>query len=226
MEIESPKIKELAIRKIPIFTSLTEEERTSLGQKLSLREYKKGTSIIVSDHSDREMMFVADGAVDIKRTSFDGKEVIISRLGIGDFFGEIALLTQSSRSADVTAVEDCMILVLNPESFEYLLANQPNFSKALLVELANRVVVASTKISDLALLDVYYRVLRTLSRLAKKDEKTGKLVVQSRPTHKDLAAMVGSSREMVTRALSRLEEEETIQVDGEKIYLLSAPVNL
>ena len=220
MEIDRPRIKDLAISKIPIFSSLTEQERTELSKKLALREHKKGTNIIISEQSGREMMFVADGSVDIKRSSHDGKEVIISRLGVGDFFGEIALLTGSTRSADVVAVEDCMILVLGPTEFDQLLSDHPKFSKALMIDLARRVAAASTRISDLALLDVYLRVERTLISMAETDPKSGRKVVLTRPTHKDLAAMVGSSREMVTRALSRLEEDQEIKIEGEKVWIL------
>ncbi len=221
MEIDRPKIKELAVSKIPIFASLNDQERADLTNRLMLRDHKKGTNIIISDQSGSEIMFVADGSVDIKRSSQDGKEVIISRLKIGDFFGEIALLTGSTRSADVIAVEDSMVLVLRASDFNYLLESNSNFTKALLVDLARRVATSSSRISDLALLDVYLRVFRALSSLSEKDKTTGRKVVKSRPTHKDLASMVGSSREMVTRALSRLEEDQAIQIEDEKVWILT-----
>lgn len=220
MQIERENIKELALGKISLLKALSQPERAVLLKKLTLHDYKKGANIIISDQSGREMMFVADGIVDIKRTNSDGKEVIISRLGVGDFFGEISLLTGSSRSADVVAVEDCMILVLSSRDFDQLLNDNPNFSRALLVDLARRVSAASTRISDLALLDVYLRVESTLKSLAIREPETAKLVVLTRPTHKDLAAMVGSSREMVTRAISRLEEDGAIKIEGQKIWLL------
>jgi len=141
---------------------------------------------------------------------------------VGDFFGEISLLTGSSRSADVVAVEDCMVLILSAEDFDYLSKQNSGFTRALLVDLARRVAAASTRISALALLDVYLRVLSSLTAMAKPSAKRGDLIVDPRPTHRDLAAMVGSSREMVTRALSRLEEEGHIRVDGEQVHILSA----
>lgn len=219
--VNRPNLKQLAIRKIPIFSAFSESEKEKLVDTLLLREYKKGTSILVSSEEGRDIMFIADGTVDIKRIGPNGREVIVARLSTGEFFGEIALLTGSSRTADVTAVDDSMILILRAGDFESLLTSVPGLSKALLVHLAHRVAAASTRIADLALFDVYYRVFRALSSLAKKDPKSGDLIVQERPTHKELASMVGTSREMVTRALTKLQDDEILEIDDKQVKILS-----
>jgi CRP/FNR family cyclic AMP-dependent transcriptional regulator len=219
--IDRPNIKQLAISKIPLLDALSSPDKARLLDLLLLKEFKKGSSIIVSSEEGRDIMFVADGAVDVKRIGGDGKEVILSRLGVGEFFGEIAFLTNAVRSADVVAVEDAMVLVLRAADFEQMLQSNPGFARALLVDLAHRVAAASTRISDLALLDVYCRVHRVLVQLGKagKQGASGEYVLAERPTHKDLAAMVGSSREMVTRALSKLESEGVITSDAKKIRI-------
>lgn len=217
----SQNIKQLAIRKIPLLNSLTEKHREELAHTLILRDYKKGSNILISSDEGRDIMFIADGTVDIKHAGPNGREVIVARLSTGEFFGEIALLTGSSRTADVTAVEDSMILILRAGDFEALLTSIPELSRALLVHLAHRVAAASTKISDLALFDVYYRVYRTLSALAKRDPKSGEFIVAERPTHKELASMVGTSREMVTRALTKLEDDGIISIEDKRAIILS-----
>ena len=218
--IDRPNMKMLAIRKIPLFASLTDAERERLTEFLVLREFAKGTSILIASDVGQDIMFVADGSVDVKRASSDGREVILVRLGVGEFFGEIAFLTGARRSADVVAAEDTMVLSLRAGDFEALLRTNPGFARALLVDLAHRVAAASTRIADLALLDVYCRVHRTLKGLAVRDDATKELVVLERPTHKDLAAMVGTSREMVTRALAKLEEEEVIVIAEKQVRIL------
>lgn len=214
-------LKQLAIKKIPLFSSISDAEKEKLVDTLLLREYKKGASILVSSEEGRDIMFIADGSVDIKRIGPNGREVIVARLTTGEFFGEIALLTGSSRTADVTAVEDSMILILRSGDFEALLSSIPSLSRALLVHLAHRVAAASSRIADLALFDVYFRVYRVLSGLAKKDPKSGELIVNERPTHKELASMVGTSREMVTRALTKLQDDEILDVDDKQVRILS-----
>jgi CRP-like cAMP-binding protein len=177
-----------------------------------LKDFTKGETIISSSHQGREIHFIADGSVDVKRASAGGKEVIISRLGVGNFISEIALLTALQRTADVVAVEDCIMTVLGAEAFNDLFDQSSRVVRALLVDLANRVAVASTRSSDLALLGVDARVYRALRGLAV--DRPPHLVVSERSTHRDLAAMVGTSREMVTRALSRLEDDGVIRVGG------------
>lgn len=218
MALTSPSIKARAIGKIPLFNSLSSDEHRRLSDVVVLKEFAKGETIISSSHQGNDIHFIADGSVDVKRASGEGKEVIISRLGAGNFIGEIALLTGLQRTADVVAVEDCIMIVLGAEAFNDLLDRSPRFARALLVDLANRVAVASCRITDLALLDVYARVYRALRSLAV--ERSPHVVVPERPTHRDLAAMVGTSREMVTRAISRLEEDGVIRVEGEEVIIL------
>jgi CRP/FNR family cyclic AMP-dependent transcriptional regulator len=220
-EITSPNIKLQAIKKIPLFKDLTDTNRETLISSLILREYKKGSAILQSSDSSKDIMFVADGTVDVKLVGPNGREVIVARLNTGEFFGEIALLTGSSRTADVNTVEDTMILILRASDFESLLNNIPGLSHSLLVHLANRVAAASNRIADLALYDVYYRVYRTLKSLAKKDAKSNELKILERPTHKELASMVGTSREMVTRALTKLQEDGVILLDDKQVTILS-----
>lgn len=222
MEIDKPRIKRLALSKIPLFESLTSEEREKLCETIQLRDYKKGEAILSSEQSGREILFVADGSVDVKRTSGDGREVIISRMGVGNFIGEIAFLTKSTRTADVVAVEDCMVLVLQPQDFETLLDTSGAFARALMVDLAHRVAAASGRITDLALLDVYSRLYRVLKGLAVTKGGQAPPVVLERPTHKDLASMVGTSREMITRALAKLEADEIISIRDGAVLLTGA----
>ena len=115
-----------------------------------------------------------------------------------------------------------MVLSLKANDFEDLLSRHQSFVRALLVDLANRVLAASTRISDLALLDVYCRVFRALQSLARATKAQQNPVTIERPTHKDLAAMVGTSREMVTRALTKLEAEQLISCSGKNVTLLAA----
>ncbi len=221
MEITKPGLKRLALKKVPLFGTMSEPERDALVAMVALREFEQGESIILATDVGREVMFVVDGAVDVKRSSEDGREVIISRLGIGQLFGEIAVLTAATRSADVVAAENCMVLSLKANDFEELLSRHQSFVRALLVDLANRVLAASTRISDLALLDVYCRVFRALQSLARAAKAQNSMTIE-RPTHKDLAAMVGTSREMVTRALTKLEADQLISCSGKNVTLLAA----
>ncbi len=210
---------------IPLLASLDQESRELLAADMRERSVPKGSFIIYAEDPGPSLMFLLDGAAKITLVSEDGKEVILAQMGPGDFFGEIALLAGGDRCANVVASSNCKLLVLPEEQFFEQCARNPNFSMALMRELALRLRASSAKIGDLALLDVYRRVSRTLVSLATSRGETASdaLKVEKRPTHQELASMVGTSREMVTRALKGLEEDGHIAVEGKTIIIHSVP---
>jgi CRP/FNR family cyclic AMP-dependent transcriptional regulator len=213
------------LRKIPLLTELPTEEIAELAAALKERRAPKGSFIVYAEDPGRSMMFIAEGRVKINLTSKDGKEVVLATLAEGDFFGEMAILTGSERSANVVATTECKLYVLNEEDFNRHLSRFPGLSRVMLREMALRLRAASSKIGDLALYDVYRRVARTLKSMGTPVQKDGVeiFVISERPTHQELAAMVGTSREMVTRALKGLEEDRCITISGKRIEVLKLP---
>lgn len=220
-ELNRRNLKERAVGLVPLLSVLAAQEQSRLIDAMLLSEHKAGESILQSNAPGRDILFVVDGSVDVKRSSIEGREVIVSRLGVGEILGEIAFLTHATRSADVVAAEDCMLLTLHAEDFDRLLSSYPEFNRAVLTHLANRVAAASTRVADLALLDVYCRVFKALRTLGRPLE-TGVVVLKDPPTHKELAAMVGTSREMVTRALTKLKDDGLVETDNVGYRLLGS----
>ncbi len=213
------------LRKIPLLVELSDEELTRLSNVLKERRTPKGSYIVYVEDPGPSMMFIAEGKVKINLISNDGKEVVLATLEEGDFFGEIAVLTGEDRSANVVALSDCRLFVLSSEDFNRHILENSGLTRAMVKELALRLRTASTKIGDLALYDVYRRVARTLKAMGKPTMKDGKEIhiIDERPTHQELASMVGTSREMVTRALKGLEEDRCIVVEGKHIEVLKIP---
>ena len=213
------------LKAIPIFSDLEDAELLELSEKLIERKIPKGSFILYADDPGKSLLFITDGKVKITLSSDDGKEIVIRHFNKGDFFGELALLTNDSRSANVVAMTDCTLLVLPEEAFKQHIEGANGFTKALLSELALRLRASSEKIGDLALFDVYRRVARTLKSIAEEKEIDGKVswVIEERSTHQELASMVGTSREMVTRALKALEEDGCIVTDGKRIFVEKMP---
>ncbi|MCB0354681.1 MAG: Crp/Fnr family transcriptional regulator [Bdellovibrionales bacterium] len=213
------------LRLIDLFRELDDEELTALSAVLSEKKVKKNAPIIQASDSTDTIMFLLDGKVRVSLTGDDGREVVLTHIERGGYFGEIALLTGHDRSADVTALSDSTLFVLRRDDFYKHNESYTGFTLALLRELAIRLRETSIRVGDLALLDVYRRVAITLKRLGDevRQETRSVWVIDKRPTHQELAAMVGTSREMVTRALKSLEEDECIRVDGKKIELIRLP---
>ena len=216
----------LKYQNIPVLKELPEEELTALDATFVEQKAKKGETVIRASEESDSMMFLLSGKMRVSLSASDGKEFVISHLDRGEFIGEISLLTGEDRSADVTAIEDSTLLVISREHFLAHTSKFAGLSQSLLRELALRLRKASLKLGELALLDVYRRVATTLRGIAEESEADGRrvFVVEQRPTHQELSAMVGTSREMVTRALKGLEEDGHIKVEGKKIELYSLPL--
>ncbi len=216
--------------KIELLESLPEEELIALDSVLKEKKAKKGETIIHASEESDSMMFLLDGKLRVSLSSSDGKEYVLTHLSEGAFVGEIALLTGEDRSADVSAIEDSTLLVISREDFHHHTKQFTGLSQSLLRELALRLRNSSLKLGELALLDVYRRVAATLrglsNEVSSEESKSGKkyYYLEPRPTHQELSAMVGTSREMVTRALKGLEEDGHISIVGKRIELYSLPL--
>lgn len=211
-----------AIERIPMLMLLSEPHRTRVASQAVLDSYPQGAHIINMGEVGKDLLFIAQGRAHVNRISDDGKEVILARLGEGDMFGEIAILTGGDRSAFVVAALDCVAVRISSSLFNTELLESKAFVEALLKELALRVRRASSRITDLALLDVSSRLVKILKEMS--EQSTAMVgfsrVVHRRPTHKELASIVGTSREIITRTLKKLSQEEEIKIVESKIFLV------
>lgn len=213
MPLESAAV----LQKVPLFHSLPQGELTAFGELLRERAYPKGSVILFEDDPGDALYIVAAGQVKVVLIGEDGREVILSVLGEGSFFGELALLDDEPRSAHVIAMEDSSVLALRREDFQARLRSSPEVAIALLRELSSRLRRADEKIGGLVLLDVNGRVAELLLRLS--DEEGGDRITR-KLTHHTVAQMIGSSRETVSRTMRDLVERGIIQVTRKDITVL------
>ena len=180
------------------------------------RTYPKGSVILFEDDPGDALYLVASGQVKVVLIGEDGREVILSVLGEGAFFGEMALLDDEPRSAHVIAMEDSVVLALRREDFRARLRASPEVAIALLKELSRRLRRADDQIGSLVLLDVGGRVAELLVRLA--DEEGGDRITR-KLTHATIAQMIGSSRETVSRTMRDLQDRNLVTVTRQEIVL-------
>ena len=213
------------VNRVPLLRSLPSNEKDALTALFTAEGVKRGKFVIRESSNDSTMYFIVSGRVKVCRADSHGKEVIVAILGPGEYFGEIALLAGTPRTTDVVALIDCELLCLSGKDFIEHVEKYNGLTFSLLRGLANRLHTATSRITDLALYDVTCRVARVLMEMSKVSAVADQHlpVVEERPTHQDLAAMVGSSREVVTRALKALEDEGHIEIEDERIVILSMP---
>lgn len=207
------------LRTIPLVSRLSEGELASLRSRFKIREVRKNAVILREGGLGQELMIILSGSVRVYKAGNKGKEVTLAVLYAGDFFGEIALLTNSSRTAHVIALEKTTLLELSRDDFKSHLTSFSGLPLALAQSLAERLRLASGKLSDMALLDVPHRLLTTLEKMSVENPNGEGRIVVDRPTHQELADMVGSSREVISRCLKSLEQQGQLTVEGRNILI-------
>ena len=203
---------------IPLFSSLSERQLASIGAHAAWRVFEKGAVILRQGELADSFFVIGSGQVKVYMTEGD-REVILKTLAAGDFFGELPMFDQEPRSASVAAIERCRLQTLSYKSFQLILEDSADIAKCVLETLAKRLRDADRKISTLALMDISSRVSRTLLELA--IVSNGRKVVGEPFTQKDLAGMVGASREMVNRTLRDLMQQGFIDVQRRSITILN-----
>ena len=205
------------LRRVPLFSHLSDQELADLTAVTRDRKYPKNSVIVFEDDPGDALYVVESGQVKVVLIGEDGREVILSVLTEGDFFGEMALIDDEPRSAHVIAMKPSNLLVLRREDFERRLQENPRIALGLLRALSQRLRRADEKIGSLVLLDVSGRVAQLLLQLA--DQSDGRRITQ-RLTHHTIAQMIGSSRETVSRTMRSLVDGGVIEVSRRSITIL------
>jgi CRP/FNR family cyclic AMP-dependent transcriptional regulator len=205
------------LRSVPLFASFPEEPLRMLATVVARRNVTRGSIIMAAGDPTDSLYIVLSGRLKVMMSDADGKEVILTIIGPGEFFGEMGLIDDSPRSASVVAIEACELLAITRRDFKKCLAENFEMSMAVMRGLVRRLREADRKIGSLALLDVYGRVARLLLDMAETVD--GQKMVTKRLPKQDIAKMIGASREMVSRVMKDLQMGGFIEMRGSTIVL-------
>jgi len=209
------------LKQIPLFNDLAEEEIDMLCRVSKIKHYPKNTIILSEDEPGDTLYIILAGRVKVVLWWEDGRELLLSILKQGDFFGEMSLLDDEPRSANVIALEDTEAISMQRKDFINQVKSHPILLLKIVKELCRRLRNMDKKIGTLAFLDVYGRVAQLLMQLAKSRGVSTKygIVISNMPTHREIAAALGSSREAVSRVLSDMRKRGQISTSGRELIL-------
>ncbi|MDT8334706.1 MAG: cyclic nucleotide-binding domain-containing protein [Desulfurivibrionaceae bacterium] len=203
-----------------IFSGINARDLDKIKEAAVKKIYPKNTIILSEGDLTDSLYLVASGKVKVTIIDEHGKEIILSILGPGDYFGEMTALEDgSARSACVVTREKSEVLVLAKKEFRKIISGNPDIVFGLLKDSIERLREANKKIESLALMDVYGRVARLFLQMAKPDSITGKQIIEDKLTHQDIANMVGSSREMISRVMKELCRGDYVSVNNKIITI-------
>ena len=213
----TPVVSTVLLRNVPLFSMLSEVQLQLLTQVLSRKAYPKNSTIIAAGDPTDAMYIVVSGRLKVVMSDKEGQEVILAILDQGEFFGEMGLIAQAPRSATVTTIEPCELLTITRADFTKCLQGNFDLTMNVIRGLVKRMREADKKIGSLALMDVYGRVARLLLEMAETID--GQKVVTKKLTKRDIAKMIGASREMVSRVMKELQTSGRIEVRAREILL-------
>ncbi len=220
---DGPEDRRAMLRRIDLFGDLSDAETDSVLALMRGQKVRKGGIVFHQFDESGGLYLTFEGSVKISRIGREGREVTIAILREGNFFGEMSLFDGQPRSATATAITASRFLVLDRESFLKSMLTMPGIVAKLLQELSKRLRAANQNIENLALGTVFDRLFHFLSHLGRQFEKAGgETVITARPTHQELAELVGSSRETVTRTLASMEKRGLVTLHKREIVLLPA----
>lgn len=211
-----------ALQAVPFFSNLDSDVAGELAGRLVPRRFSAGQVLFHLGDPGGLLYIISRGKIKISYTTPDGQEVVLAILGPGDFFGELALLDDSPRSATAESLEPTETWTLHREDFIHYITENPAFALHVLQTLAQHIRRLNAQLADIFFLDLPGRLARTLLHLADqygRKEGTGTLIDLAL-TQTDLAEMTGATRVSINKALGRFRRSGWIEINGRRVTIL------
>lgn len=209
------------IRQIPMFSTLDTEELTNIASMVKERIYQHNEIVLFEGEVNGALYYIKTGSVKIYKISPDGKEQVLRLVNAGGSFNDVPALDGGPNPASVSALETTTLYVIDRDQLHQLILEHPKVAEAVVRTLAQALRHLVSLVEDLSFRRVTARVAKIVIDQAKE---------QRHLTQQEMAAMAGTAREMVGRALKELESAGAIEVqqghihilDSEKLQILSS----
>lgn len=200
---------------VPIFASLSPEERLEIAEIASSRSFEKGETVYRAGDEGGTLFVLYTGRVRLFRLNVNGKEQLLRVVEPGDFIGELSLFSSLPLTDHAQALEATTMCVLQGERLKELMAKYPSIAFKVMDELSRRLEKAENRIEEISFSSVAKRIAGALLELSK-----GKKEIILPMTKGDLASQLGMSQETLSRKLAELQEEGTILLRGHRRIII------
>lgn len=214
-------VQRLRLSSISILGQLNSTDIDWIASRCDWISFDPGQLILNQDEQSNDVYFICSGSVKASIHSSVGHQVIYQTMAEGMMFGEIAAIDGAPRSVHIVADGSCLLAKLSATHFIELMRNNPDFSLAVTRQIIDTTRFLTARVFEFSALNVSQRIERELLRLANDfgQENDGEIVVESPPTHADIASSVNTHREAVTKHLNRLSRQGTIAKRGRTLII-------
>lgn len=203
------------ISHVPIFDSLTDEEKVEIAHIASSRSFLKGETIYRAGDEAGTLYVLYTGKVKLYRLNVSGKEQIGRIIGPGDFMGELSLFSSLPLKDHAQAIENCIMCVLKGAQLKEIMAKYPSIAFKIMDELSRRLEKAENRVEIISLSSVNQRLAQVLL-----DMSQGKTLVELNVSKGDFASQLGMSQETLSRRLSAWQQEGIIEQKGHRKIII------
>lgn len=208
---------------IPLLADLNEDEKLRVLGELRIQRVARRDVVIQREGDGNSLLFLLSGQLQVVNVTMEGRAIGLRLLAPGDFFGEIAVISHCPRTASVVALNSSVVAFLPRATALHLFSHSPSVANKMLRHLAEKIHRDSEFRALLSIHNTSRRVYALLGIL--KQTKPGGLeVVENLPTHQDIAIMLNTSRETVTRALLALAQKGIVQKDLNRLIIRNAEI--
>ncbi len=210
----------LLLSKIELLKNINDKDLNDLSNNASILNYNSAEQIIDRNAQNKDIFFVISGSVRVVNYSNSGREIAFAKFTEGDYFGEISAIDGKPRSANVVAIENCVLISVKRESFIDLLHRNSKISFLILKRFTEIIRISDERIMDLSTLRAVQRVYVELLRRTDKDVAVPELwVIRPMPSHSLIASLAGTTRETVARVLSNLTDAKIVEKKSKALYI-------
>lgn len=202
------------LKQFTLFKELNDQELQSIASLLQLQSYRKGQHIFMQEESLKSIYFIKKGSVKIYKNDLHGREQIVNVLTEGEMFPHQGFFRQAHYPANAEANEEVILFSLPIKSFEAFLYDYPTISIKLIHMLGNLIIDLQSRLEEQILHNSSEQIILLLLRLAEKHGKPSEekwVTINRSFSNQELANMIGTSRETVSRTLSQLKKQHAIR---------------
>lgn len=211
---------QIHLRKIPLLANLTEEEMARVKAELRIRQYARRDIVLQKGGTGDSLLFLLSGQLQVIDITEDGRAIGLRILTPGEFFGEIAVINGSARTASVVALSPVLVALLPRPTALHLFSHSPSVANHMLRHLAQKIQRDSEFRALLSIHNTAKRIYTFLSLL--KEKKADNVeVVENLPTHQDIANMINTSRETVTRTIVALVNQGIVKKETHRLIIIN-----
>ena len=210
-----------------LFRDLDEYEIDKIAEISITREWAKNSHVFMQGEPIENVYFIHQGKIKIYKSDINGREQIVNILKDGEMFPHVGFFRKGGYPAFAEVLEPSILAVVPITQFEKVLIDNPELSIKVFKVLGEKIVDLQERLEAQVLNNTYEQIIKLLIRLANlygEKKQDGTVSLKAEFTNKDLASMIGTTRETVSRTLTKMKKEELLETDRNGNLLLDPEV--